>query len=146
MSFSGDWDWDKEVASWNKKRNTDIRNKRYLITDKGEIVLPHKHRHHECDDRDCHDIKACDRNIHRSFEVSLPITIIPYALPGEPDACCGSEARIRHGHRRSDHTSNRHEFTVSQIINVEIPIEFGAKICYEDYYSEERGRCTNDLP
>ena len=142
MSFN--WDWDREVASWNERRNTDACNKRSTITDKGEIILPHKRRHHECEDRDCYDIAACDRNARRSFEVSLPITITPYALPGEPDACCGGEARIRRGHIRCDRRSKSHEFTVSQIINVEIPIEFGAKICYEDYCSEERGRCTNE--
>jgi len=158
MSFN--WNWDREVASWNERRNAKAYNKRNTVTDimisdedesdlnqnhyEGEIDLPHKHRRHECEDRDCYDIKACDRNIRRSYEVSLPITITPYALPSEPDACCGGEVRIRHGHKRCDRRSKSHEYTISQIINVEIPIEFGAKICYEDYCSEEHGRCNDE--
>ena len=142
MSFN--WDWEREVASWNKRRNTEAYNKHITITNKGEVSLPHKHIHNEREDNDCYDITACDRSARRTFEVSLPITITPYALPCEPDACCGGEARIRRGHNRCDSRSNSHEYTVSQIIHVEIPIEFGAKICYEDCCSEERGRCTNE--
>jgi len=140
MSF--DWDWDKEVASWRERENAKAYNERNTITNKGEIDLPHEHRHHKHENNDCYDIKACDRNARRSFEVSLPITITPYAIPSEPGACCGSDARIRHGHKKCDYRNKSHEFTVSQIINVEIPIEFGAKICYEDYCSEERNRCN----
>jgi len=142
MSFV--WDWDSEIASWRERRNAETWNKRSTVTNKGEIVLPHKHRHHECEDSDCYDIKACDRNVRRSFEVSLPITITPYALPSEPGVCCGGGASVRHGHRQCDNRRKSHEFTVSQIINVEIPIEFGAKICYEDYCSEERNRCSDE--
>jgi len=124
-------DWNREITSWHERKNAESSNNR-------------KHRHHECEDSDCYDIEACDRNVHRSFEVSLPITIIPYALPCEPDACCGGEVKIRHGHKRCDRRSKSHEYTISQIINVEIPIEFGAKICYEDYCSEEHDRCNDE--
>jgi len=138
------WDWEREVASWHKKRNTEAGNKSSTITNKGEIDLPHKHRHHECEDSDCYDIKACDRNVRKSFEVSLPITITPFALSGEPDACCRGDAKIRRGHKQCDGRRESYEFTISQIIDIEVPIEFGAKICYEDYCSEERGRCNNN--
>jgi len=142
--MSLNWDWDKEIASWNKRRNADGCDKRRIKTESNETDFPCKHNHHDCKDSDCYEVKACDRHVRRSFEVSLPITITPYALPGEPDACCGGEARIRHGHKRCNNICKKHEFTVSQIINVEIPIEFGAQVCYEDYCSEERGRCTNE--
>ncbi|MCL2852232.1 MAG: hypothetical protein FWE20_04230 [Defluviitaleaceae bacterium] len=143
MSFN--WDWDREVASWSERRNSETCNKRSAMTDRGEIALSSKYRHNKCDEnKACYDIKACDRNVRRSFEISLPITITPYALPGKPDACCGGGAKIRHGHKRCDGRRKSHEFTISQIINVEIPIEFGAEICYEDYCSEELGRCGDE--
>jgi len=126
MSFN--WDWDKEMTSWNERRNSDTCNKRSATTDKGEIVLPHKHKRHQREDKDCYDINACDRNVRKSYDVSLPITITPYAIACEPDACCGGDTRIRHGHKRCHGRGKSHEFTVSQIINVEIPIEFGAEI------------------
>ena len=130
------WDWDKEVTSWHEKRNAEPR--------KGEITLPNNHRHHTRDtDKDCVDMRACDRNVRKSYEVSLPVTVTPYAIASEPDACCGGDARVRQGHK-CDNKSKCHKFTISQIINVDIPIEFGAQICYEDFCSEERGRCTDD--
>ena len=142
MSFA--WDWDREIDHWRERRNSRTCIKQSKATYKGEIVLPHKHKHHECEDTDCYDIKACNRNVRRSFEVSLPITITPYAQPGEPGACCGGDVKIKHGHKRCYDRSKSREFTLSQIINVEIPIEFGAEICYEDYCIEEHSRCYEE--
>jgi len=122
-------DWDKEVANWHERRNED-----------DECEKRKHHRRRKRDDDDCHDSKACDRSVSRAYEVSLPITVTPFAVPSEPGACCGGRVRVTQGHRRCGRNSNSHEFTVSQIINVEIPIEFGAVICYEDCCSEEHGR------
>jgi len=138
------WDWDKEVASWHERKKTETSNKRHKISDRGGINLPHNHRHSKCEDRDCYDINACDRNVRRSYEISLPITVRPYAITGDPDACCGGDVKIKPGHKRCDSKSKCHDFTVSQIINVQIPIDFGAEICYEDFCSEERGRCDGE--
>ena len=142
MSFN--WDWNTKPSSWREQKNIDNCDKRTTATNKGEINMTRRRRQHEGEDRDCYEINTCDRNVHRSYEVSLPITITPYALPGEPDVCCGGDARVRRGHKRCDNNNKGHEFTVSQIINIEIPIEFGAKICYEDYCSEERNRCNDE--
>ena len=95
-------------------------------------------------ERDCYEVDACERNVRKSFELSLPITITPFAFTGEPFVCCGGEAKIRHGHKRCDSKRKGHEYTISQIVNIQIPVEFGAEVCYEDYCSEERGRCEDE--
>ena len=124
-------DWDSEAASGRERRNAQTPE---------ETESQDKRRHHKRDEDDCVTIRACDRNVRKSYEVSLPVTITPFAIPCEPSACCGGGARVRNGHR-CDNKGRCHEFTISQIINVDIPVEFGARICYKDCCSEERGRC-----
>jgi len=121
MSFKWDWDEVREATSERERRCNRRRR----------------------DDDDCYDIKACDRSASKSFEVSVPVTVTPYALPGEPDVSCGGEPRVRRGHRRRPCRGNSHDFTISQTITVDIPIEFGARVCYEEYCSEERGSCVD---
>ena len=59
------WDWDREVASWQERRDAEAQPRRSALADKGVITLPSKHRHHNCgDDRNCYNVEACDRNVY----------------------------------------------------------------------------------
>jgi len=134
--MSPNWNWDREVSNWHDRRNDD-----------DECEKRRRHKRRKRDDDDCQDINACGRSVTRAYEVSLPVTVTPFALPIEPDACCGGRVKVTPGHRRCNRQSNSHEFTISQIVNVEIPLEFGATICYEEVCSEEQGRrrdCKED--
>ena len=161
------WDsvWRKEVAAWHEKRDVRrgvIRIKRIehdykeaspnYIGDEintsepenleGEILMSHIEPRHDCEDRrTCYDIPSCERNVCRTFEVSVPVIITPYAVPGEPTVNCGGEPAIMPCRKRCENRRKRHDFTVTQLINVNIPIGFGAEVCYDDTCIEDGGPC-----
>jgi len=96
------------------------------------------HRH---DDSDCCEIEGCQRDFCRSFEISVPVTITPHAVVKDPDVNCRGGAVVRPCHIRRKCGGNSFEFTVSQIINVDIPLEFSAEICLDETIVEDRGEC-----
>ena len=162
------WDsaWREEVATWHEKKDTlrkvvkvrrknynkeiqpisigDDMNERKPENKKGDKKMHHTESHHDCEDRrTCYDIPSCERNICRSFEVSVPVTITPYAIPGEPQVNCGGEVIITPCRKRCENRRRRHEFTITQMINVDIPIEFGTEVCYDETCIEDNGACDN---
>jgi hypothetical protein len=68
-----------------------------------------------CED-DCYDIQSCERTINRTFDISVPVTITPYATPEKPDVKCSGETTVTCGHRFCDNPENIFEFTVTQKI------------------------------
>jgi hypothetical protein len=130
------WDWDDEVALWKKKT---------MIHKKGGLTMPREEKtcqdeeryqddrnHFNEDDRPrrCVDIDTCERNICKAFEISVPFTIIPRGEPKQAHAVCKGNVMVDHGRRCCENKNKHFDFTATQIINVEIPIEFGAEICF----------------
>jgi hypothetical protein len=91
-----------------------------------------------CED-DCYDIQSCEKTILRTFDVSVPVTVVPYATPEKPEVKCSGEAGVVCGHKSCDDYDNIFEFTVTQKLTVDIPIRIGAEICYGKTCAE--GRC-----
>ena len=91
----------------------------------------------------CIDVPACDKTVCRAFDVSVPATISPYARLKEPDTECVGPAHIRPGHRPCPDGRRYFEFTLNQKINVDIPIKFGAEVCFDEVCVEDEGECSD---
>jgi hypothetical protein len=78
----------------------------------------------------CFEIQSCEKNVKKTFEVSVPVTVTPFAVPEKPDVKCAGEIMVTPGHICCDPKNNSLEFTITQKIIVEIPVKFGAEVCY----------------
>ena len=92
-------------------------------------------------DKDCAIVRSCDRTAHKSFEVFLPIEITPYVVAKEPKTSCKEGLKIKHGFHPCEDKHKSYKYTISQVINIEIPLEYGAEVCYKDYCLEEEKKC-----
>lgn len=72
--------------------------------------------------------KTCPASAYQLANVSVPVTVIPFAEPGMPKVTCCGEAVITPGKDGGCGYSDKFcSFTISQRISVEIPVTFGAK-------------------
>ena len=97
---------------------------------------------------DCYDIQSCEKTINRAFNTSVPVTFTPYATAEKPDVNCSGEIVVVSGHKRCEHPENVFEFTVTQKISIDIPIRFGAEVCYGKTCTEgiSRTSCAEEQP
>jgi hypothetical protein len=93
-------------------------------------------------DTDCYDIQSCERTVTRHYDISVPVTVTPYATPEKPDVSCMSDITITCGHTPCDNPNNTFGFTVTQKIMVEIPIKFGAEVCYGKACADGECKCS----
>lgn len=84
-------------------------------------------------DGDCPDIRACIKSLCKSLDISVPVTVTPFAIPGVPAANCADEYEVI--------PHSRFKFTVTQKMNVTIPVLFGAEICFDDAFADN-GECN----
>lgn len=95
-------------------------------------------------DNNCNDDKinhSCEKSVCKSFDISLPITITTFAVPSKPKVKCSREIEITNGHKCCRRKDNSFKFTITQKINVDIPVKFGAEVCYDEAYSFDNGIC-----
>ncbi|MCL2571242.1 MAG: hypothetical protein FWE11_02475 [Defluviitaleaceae bacterium] len=93
-----------------------------------------------CDD-DKIDNKSCEKSACKSFNVSVPVTISPKAKPRKPTVKCIREMEITPGHKRCKGKKSKLEFTISQKMNIDLPIEYGAEVCFSEACSTSEGKC-----
>jgi hypothetical protein len=71
---------------------------------------------------------SCERKVSQFANVCVPVTIRPFAFAGEATTICCGEPMI--GNLPCPGTPGGVcEFTVSQLICIEVPISFGAHAC-----------------
>jgi len=100
----------------------------------------------DCDNKeDCFEIQACERKTCRAFDVSVPVTITPFATPEEPEVECKGELEVSPGHKKCESEDNSFKFTITQRINIEIPIKFSAEVCFDETCAAEKGQCDNQM-
>lgn len=81
--------------------------------------------------------KTCPATAFQSSKVCVPVSVKPFAKTGTTKTkCCGDpnvvpDTKICSGTKNGECT-----FTISQIICVEVPVEFGAKAEVGDTYVE----------
>jgi hypothetical protein len=94
----------------------------------------------DCGERTCYEIPSCERSVCKSFDLSVPVTVTPYARPEKPEVECMGGVEIISGIR--DHQCHEHfEFTIKQRIKVNIPIRYGARVCIDRPCAEDKGDC-----
>jgi len=107
---------------------------------KGGARRPSICREHE---NDCVIVPACEKSVCRAFDVSVPVTITPLASAGPPEVICMGRVEEVQRRRGCDDDDNCHEFTFTQRIHDEIPLQFAAKVCHGETHTEDRGRCRH---
>ena len=106
----------------------------------GEEVLPFHHKgcDHKSDDKRCFEEQACERFTNKTFDVSVPVSIRPFAIPHEPEVSCMGNVKVCPGIEPCENRRDVFEFTITQRVNVKIPVEFGVRTCFGETCSEER--------
>ena len=93
----------------------------------------------------CEDDKSrrsCEKNVNKLYDVSVPVTVTPFAVPKGPEIKCPGDAKITPGHKHCDRRDKSFKFTITQRINVEMPVKFGAEVCFDEACSFDADKCT----
>lgn len=70
--------------------------------------------------------KCCETVSHHYADISLPVELSPHASVGKIETECCGKPIIRCKEARRHNTC---EITITQKIQIKIPIKYGAKIC-----------------
>ena len=89
------------------------------------------------ENKECFDITACEKFVCKAFDVSVPVTVTPFAIAQKPEVKCIGDVEVTNGIEHCDERKKDFEFTITQKIKVKIPVEFGADTCFEESCSEE---------
>jgi len=91
------------------------------------------------EDMDCFNIDSCNENFCRMFDVSVPVTVTPYGTPEtcEIDVRCAGEMEVTPGHRCCENEDPSFEFTLTQRLIANIPVQFGSEVCVGKSCAEE---------
>lgn len=77
--------------------------------------------------RMCEEEKGCDRTFFQIETVCVPVTVTPFATPGDATAtCCGDPVVKKEDRCQGNKKSCT--FTITQRLCIEIPITFGADV------------------
>lgn len=87
------------------------------------------------------DEGSCDKTMCKIFSISLPITVKPFARKETPEITCVDQMTISNGHVHCPDPPHDFEYTLTQRIRVELPVAFGAEVCYEEPCAEDNGQC-----
>ena len=89
----------------------------------------------ECDEG------SCEKTICKLYSISLPFTVKPFARKEIPDIICFGEEILREGHMPCPNPQREFNYTLTQRVKVELPVSFGAEVCYEEPCMEDDGKC-----
>ena len=64
--------------------------------------------------------------------VSVPVTVKPFAHTGCVTVSCGEPAYVNPGEFRRGRTDEVCHFTISQLLKIEIPVDFGAVVTVDE--------------
>ena len=83
---------------------------------------------------DCSDCEEgfCDRNICRMYAVSQPFTVRPFVRRENPGITCIGETNLVEGITPCPSQRREFEYTLTQRVRVELPLAFGAEVCYDE--------------
>jgi len=114
----------------------------YNTTD--EMNFPFQTTH--SDEQKCYDDHTCEKSGSKTFDVSVPVSIKPTAIPQKPEVTCLGDPKIYSGRKRCDNNHESFEFTIAQKMRVKTPVDFGVETCFDKTCVEEigAGNNTND--
>ena len=102
---------------------------------------------YELEKKGCEDGK-CPAVGYQKVEVSVPVTVTPFAKAGKAEVYCYGKAEVNHGKDHCKGIENGQcTFTISQKLLVAIPVLFGAVAkeggtyvdCKDCYYDDGKG-------
>jgi len=125
--MTNDREWNTYVFSWQKRNQEKIDKKC-----------------EEQENDDCFDIRSCIKSLCRSVGISVPVTVTPFAVPGKPTAKCAGEHEVNPCSKYCDNENNSLKFTITQKLNVNIPVLFGAEICFDKASAVDNGEYNNE--
>ena len=145
-NMSNDREWDNFVSYWNMKNS-----------DKGTANNYTGQKNHGTKDtrKPCNDTKnegggeyfnmqSCIESFCKSFGISVPVTVTPFAVPGKPTAKSAGEYEVNPCCKCCDNENNNLKFTITQKMNVDIPVLFGAEICFDKASAVDSDECTDE--
>ena len=92
--------------------------------------------------KDCRcDEGTCEKDICKLYSISFPFTVKPFAKNKTPDIMCFGELTLHEGHVHCQDPRREFEYTLTQRVKVELPVAFGAEVCYEEPCAEDDGEC-----
>jgi uncharacterized repeat protein (TIGR01451 family) len=94
----------------------------------------------QCDET-CHEVNACEKTKCTSFEVSVPVNVTPFTNPKKPKVGCKSGIEVIKGHKQCESKENIFKFTIAQRLDIDMPIDFDAKVCFDETCAEDKGKC-----
>lgn len=93
------------------------------------------------------ETQTCPTVNRHKTAVNLPVCISPFAIPGPVTVECAGEPVITSGYDRCCGTINGGcEYTISQTLNIDIPVVFGANVRVGDTYVNCNPQQTTDAP
>lgn len=85
---------------------------------------------------------SCDKSICKQYALALPFSVKPFVKNERPDIICIGELMLSEGHHPCPTPQHDFDYTVTQHIKVELPLTFGATVCYEEPCTQDLGECT----
>jgi hypothetical protein len=97
------------------------------------------------DEKNCFDIESCKKTVCRAIDISVPVTVTPFATTEKPEAKCVGDITVSPGNTCCESEHEPIRFTVTQRINVEIPLTFGAEICFDKSCAMDKDKCGESI-
>jgi len=92
--------------------------------------------------KDCAcDEDSCEQSVCKIYSISLPFTVKPFARKDTPNIICLDGMTLSPGHVLCPSPQRDFDYTLTQRIKVELPVAFGAEVCYEEPCTEDDGEC-----
>jgi hypothetical protein len=110
-------EWNNYASAWQRKKDQEEDN---------------KCRH----EKNCGCKKSFEKTVDKSFDISVPLVITPFAVPEKPGVKNLSEMETTSYHKTCE-DENGKKYRITQKISVCIPIELGADICYDKTCANE---------
>ena len=90
--------------------------------------------------------KTCPAVGFQKVNICVPVTVTPFALAGATKTTCCGDPVVVSGNKPCDGKKNEAcTFTISQVICVEVPVEFGAMSKVGDTFVDCLGASAYDI-
>ena len=93
-----------------------------------------------------HEPKTCPAIGFQKVSVCVPVTVKPFAKAGAAETLCCGDPVVKSDENKCKGTKNGTcTFTVTQVICVKVPVEFGATADTGDTFVECKGASESDI-
>jgi len=163
--MTSDKEWNNFVSSWQSRKDDDRKDSNYYEHKGHDRKRSKKHCSND-DDRhskvneELVNIQTAIQSFCRSIGISVPVTVTPFSVQGKPVAKSAGEIEMKpcDEHRKNPCCKSRknpgneccknecsgYKYTITQKMNVDIPMLFGAEICFDKACAEDAGECKKD--